>query len=198
MPEDNDVREVSTRRGTIGENSFDELAKGLASGTITRGQALKLTGAAVLGTVLGSLFPRWASTQEECDSDEVLCGGECCDAEDCCGSVCCGATEECCADGLCCGATEECCYGVCCEIRKTCGASGWCECEAQYIPCGSECCDPALETCMEDGTCRNLFCESCWAEGGQCCQYVANGVLVSQDCCGAGQICRSGVCITPS
>ena len=193
MPEDNDVRDVSTRGGTIGENSFDQLAKGLASGTITRGQALKLAGAAVLGTVLGSLFPRWAFTQDECDDDEVLCGGDCCDPEDCCGSTCCDVTEECC-DGVCCGATEECCYGTCCEIRKTCGAGGWCVCSEQYIPCGSDCCDPVLETCV-GGECRNLFCESCWAEGRTCCQSVHNGVLVGQDCCGSGQVCRSGVCL---
>src|SRR3954467_9593592 len=36
------------------EYSFDELAKGLASGTLSRGQALKLAGTAILGSLLGS------------------------------------------------------------------------------------------------------------------------------------------------
>ena len=172
MPEDNEVREVSTRRGTIGESSFDELAKGLASGTITRVQMLKLAGAAVLGTVLGPFFTRWAFADHSgiCSPAEEYCGGD-----------------------LCCGPTEECCYGTCCEIRKTCGADGWCVCEAQYVSCGSECCDPVLETCMEDGTCRNLFCESCRAEGGNCCQAVEGGVLISEACCSAGErVCQRG------
>jgi hypothetical protein len=37
-------------RGTT-ESSFDELASGLASGTLTRGKALRLMGAALLETV---------------------------------------------------------------------------------------------------------------------------------------------------
>jgi hypothetical protein len=37
------------------EHSFDDLAKGMASGTLTRSRALKLTGAAILGSAL-SIF----------------------------------------------------------------------------------------------------------------------------------------------
>ena len=33
----------------VGERSFDELASGLASGTLSRGKALRLMGAALLG-----------------------------------------------------------------------------------------------------------------------------------------------------
>jgi hypothetical protein len=36
------------------ESSFDELARGLASGNITRGKVLKLMGAALLGGTLTS------------------------------------------------------------------------------------------------------------------------------------------------
>lgn len=38
--------------GGVEEYSFDELAKGVASGTISRGRALKLAGSAALGAVL--------------------------------------------------------------------------------------------------------------------------------------------------
>ena len=37
------------------ESSFDELAKGLASGSITRGRALRVAGGALLGAALASL-----------------------------------------------------------------------------------------------------------------------------------------------
>ncbi len=194
MSEDNHVRETFARRGTTGENSLDELAKGLASGTITRVQALKLVGAAVLSAVLGSsFFPKRASAQE-CDSDEVICGSECCDPEEevCCGSECCDP-EDCCGD-TCCGPTEECCYGTCCGIGTVCdAATGLCVCSPELITCGSDCCDPVLETCGEDGQCHNVFCESCQAEGGSCCQVVSGGVLVSEACCGAGEsMCSRG------
>src|SRR5215211_4604175 len=38
-----------------GERSFDELASGLASGNISRGKALRLMGAALVGGVLASI-----------------------------------------------------------------------------------------------------------------------------------------------
>jgi hypothetical protein len=38
-----------------GERSFDELASGLASGTLSRGKALRLMGAALVGGVLASI-----------------------------------------------------------------------------------------------------------------------------------------------
>jgi hypothetical protein len=38
--------------GRLEEYSFDELAKGMASGTISRSRALKMAGAALLGAVL--------------------------------------------------------------------------------------------------------------------------------------------------
>ena len=41
---------ATTARGS----SFDELAKGLASGTISRGRVLKMLGAALVGAMLAS------------------------------------------------------------------------------------------------------------------------------------------------
>jgi hypothetical protein len=190
MPEDNEVRRASTRDGATEEHSFDRLAKELANGTVTRVQALKLAGATILSAMLGPLsFASRAFAQEECDPDEVLCGSECCDPEDCCGTECCGPAGECCDGVVCCGPTEECCYGVCCESGKVCDAtSGVCVCSPERLPCGSECCDPVLEVCGEDGQCHNVFCESCQAEGGQCCQSVdASGVLISEACCYPGE-----------
>jgi hypothetical protein len=48
--------------------TFDELARGVADGTISRARALKLTGAALLGsTGLLSLFPGLAGAQATCE-----------------------------------------------------------------------------------------------------------------------------------
>jgi hypothetical protein len=200
MSQDNYVREVSARRGTTEENSLDDLAKGLASGAITRVQALKLVGVAILSTMLSlSSFPTRASAQEACDPDKVLCGSDCCAPEDCCGATCCGpsedccgttccdAAEQCCGDDLCCGPAEDCCSGTCCEAGKVCSATK-CVCPPERITCGSECCDPVVEICGEDGQCHNPFCESCQAQGySHCCQAMRNGVLINEACCGAGE-----------
>lgn len=167
MPEDSYIREVSIRQGTTGKHSFDELAKGLASGTVTRGQAMKLVGAAILGTTLTSLFTRRASAQSvSCPEDLEPCGNTCCDT------------------------TEECCGGVCCEPDKVC-VDGQCVCEAGSIACGSTCCNAVTDICV-DGQCRNPFCESC---AGHCCQIVDGGVLIDQACCTAGDstCIRAGV-----
>src|SRR5215211_3731485 len=56
------------------ERSFDELARGLASGSISRGRALKLMGAALVGGVLASM-PGIAQAAA-CPPDRpVRCGG---------------------------------------------------------------------------------------------------------------------------
>jgi hypothetical protein len=48
--------------------TFDELARGIAEGNISRGRALKLAGAAILGsTGLLSLFPGLAGAQATCE-----------------------------------------------------------------------------------------------------------------------------------
>ena len=47
------------------DRSFDELASGLASRILSRGKALRLMGAAVVGGVLASV-PRVAAAQEVC------------------------------------------------------------------------------------------------------------------------------------
>ena len=49
--------EPSTREGSTEGHSFDDLARGLATGTISRGQALKLVGSTVLDAALMPLFP---------------------------------------------------------------------------------------------------------------------------------------------
>src|SRR5215218_9172295 len=68
------------------EGFFDELARGLADGSITRGKALRLMGAALVGGTLGSLGIREAS------ADRPGCkriGKNCTRTDQCCGSLVC-------------------------------------------------------------------------------------------------------------
>ena len=65
---------------------FDDLARGLADGSLTRGKALRLMGAAVVGGALGSLGIGEAS------ADPPGCkrsGKTCTRSEQCCGSLVC-------------------------------------------------------------------------------------------------------------
>jgi hypothetical protein len=68
---DTTILEIA-RRGDASEGQlFDELSKGLASGAISRRRALKLAGAAILGsTGLLALFPRVAGAQSIMDETE--------------------------------------------------------------------------------------------------------------------------------
>jgi hypothetical protein len=71
------------------ERSFDELASGLASGTLSRGKALRLLGAALLGGAL-AFTPKVAEAAlHKCDS-----AGECPKGGSCCAGTCCGVPGE--------------------------------------------------------------------------------------------------------
>jgi hypothetical protein len=59
-------------RETI-EGSFDELARGLASGSITRGKALRLMGAALLGGTLASVGIGEAAADSLCKPNAKKC-----------------------------------------------------------------------------------------------------------------------------
>lgn len=57
---------VSTHSGGSSiATSFDELAKGLASGTVSRGKALRMVGGALLGAALASV-PGVALADDDC------------------------------------------------------------------------------------------------------------------------------------
>jgi hypothetical protein len=66
-----------------GASSFDELAVGLSSGTLSRGRALRLMGAALVGGTLASLGIREAAADEckrigkVCKKDAQCCSGNC-------------------------------------------------------------------------------------------------------------------------
>jgi hypothetical protein len=70
------------------EHSFDELTRGMASGSISRGKALRLMGAALVGGTLGSLGMREAAADppgckragKACKKNSQCCSGNCVNA----------------------------------------------------------------------------------------------------------------------
>ena len=103
---------------------FDELASGLASGSISRGKALKLMGAALLGGMLTSLGMGEAGADnlckpegKKCRNDAQCCSGFCDEATGTCAPQCqvdsdCDDNNECtldvCIDGMCVHTEIEC------------------------------------------------------------------------------------------
>ena len=75
-----------------GASSFDELASGLASGTLSRGKALKLMGAALLGGTLASIpgiaMAKPKPADRKCNHDHQCESGQCVDGV-------CGGGEPC-------------------------------------------------------------------------------------------------------
>jgi hypothetical protein len=72
------------------ESFFDDLARGLADGSITRGKALRLMGAAVVGGTLGSL-----GIDGEAGADPIGCkrnGKHCTRNDQCCSLNCSGGS----------------------------------------------------------------------------------------------------------
>jgi hypothetical protein len=119
------------------ERTFDELASALASGTISRRRALKLAGAAMLGSSTGllTLFPhRRAQAQEfiTCPEDEPAisnrrcvinrCGPASCEASAC---FCVTTVEgdKRCIDG---GSIEECPTSDECDSNRDCPGEQLC------------------------------------------------------------------------
>ena len=97
------------------ERSFDELAIGLSSGTLSRGKALRLMGAALVGGALGSLGISEAAADQckrngkVCKKDKQCCSGNC--SSGTCAAACQPFGASCTADSQCCGG--NCSSGTC-------------------------------------------------------------------------------------
>ena len=76
------------REYRVASSSFDELAVGLSSGTLSRGKAIKLMGAALLGGVL-AFTPKVADAFPIHNPHKCNSAGECTTGT-CCAGTCCG------------------------------------------------------------------------------------------------------------
>ena len=75
---DGEVREAPIQEEETTEASFfDDLARGLARGTLSRGRALKLVGASLVSTLLLPLVPSVAAAAPTCPSSGPGCTARC-------------------------------------------------------------------------------------------------------------------------
>jgi|SRR5215208_1883612 hypothetical protein len=99
------------------ERSFDQLAKGLSNGTLSRGKALKLLGAALVGGTLASLgigeaaAARCKRDGRACKKNSQCCSGKC-ENHKC--------APACVSGGGACSTNDDCCSGFGCD------SSGFC------------------------------------------------------------------------
>ena len=110
--EDREFREACAQEEATEESYFDQLAKGLASGTLSRGRALKLLGASVMSTVLVPLVPGMAEASViRCSNPKCSggCGGfsNCSCVETTEGARIC-ALQSCSSSGQRCNSSNQC------------------------------------------------------------------------------------------
>ena len=140
--------EEQKRAATEEVHSFDELAKGLAKGTISRGRALKLVGSAILGGGFLTLVPGVAEARTpKCPSGggtgcfvqcthtsrpctcirttegTKTCVWECCSGRGCSSSSSCRSNEVC-VKTACCGGVSGTCTRLCTSSQPNYCTSG--------------------------------------------------------------------------
>ena len=161
------------------ESSFDELARGLASGTVSRRKALKWMGAALLGGALAS-GPSVAQAApfspgfERCGRDWTTRTTRCCDTSS---QFCSGRGQGKHCRPLACTAADG----------GTCGGSDQCSCQNTTIP-GTSFLTPI---CVNTASIRYTL-------SGACAECSANEVcLFERDACpGPGRFPTHILCAT--
>ena len=127
--------------------SFDDLARGLAEGTMPRRRALRLLGAALVGTVMASM-PAAIAQAAPCRPGQFQCGRRCCPQEASCvrGDCLCPTGRNFCPRGTLQGVDTCCPEGSgCCVITGT---------QGEVI--SSICCPGG--TCQADAATNILTC----------------------------------------
>jgi hypothetical protein len=175
-----------------GGYSFDDLAKGLAHGKLTRRKALRMLGATLLGGVLASVpSVAWAA-KPSCPSGKK------------CGKNCCPDTSFVCTQGKCaCPSGTVLCNNAC--VSNVCDSTtgevfnpATCKCEC---PMGEEIC-PGNNTCVSNacGVGQTFNLTTCECEQavcpGDCSNYPICGPPdpVTGFACHCFQVAMTGVC----
>jgi hypothetical protein len=139
MPaEDHHRGRSSPSNSTLLDHHVDTLARGLASDTISRREAVRLMGAALLGSALASIpGMAWAKPKPgKCNHDKQCPGEQTCVDGQCFG---CPPGYTLCSDGLCYDlTTNNCNCGTC---GNNCSEAGGGKC------CGPSIADPTIGVC---------------------------------------------------
>jgi hypothetical protein len=146
------------------EHSLDELARGLADGTISRGKAIRWMGGALVGAALASV-PGVAWASNRCGSQQTRCNGRCVNLQQ--NERYCGSCSNSCAEG------EECVEGVCSGGVPICTPScptPPCFCMTRADGIGTVCTDCGTQSCSSP---PNNSCAECRA--GTICVSVGQG-----------------------
>jgi len=176
------------------DGRFDDLARGLAEGPVSRRRAVKVMGGAVLATALAALgFSREADAAP-CPSPGIKCHGSCCVGGQVCQGQGAGSSCECpvgqsFCEGVCTtigNDPENCgfCGNVCPE-NTTC-VNGTCQCDAGFIFCGGAC----VSTACAEGETFNFSTCSCVANPPSGCAQAGDLCTSKNECCNPDAKCQ--------
>jgi hypothetical protein len=171
------------------EHSFDELTRGLASGSISRGRALRLMGAALVGGALGSLGGVAAADEEckpltkKCTKNAQCCSGNCSKIGTSRFGTC---AAGCTSNGGTCSTSTDCCSGLVCK-----GPSGQRTCAESCIPPNAIGCDPDQINSCAGGIAGGCSCNPEASGGGYCISDNTITPCTTSCDCPTGQFCRS-------
>jgi hypothetical protein len=205
----------------VGQERFDELAKGLATNRLSRGKALRVLGSALVGGALASVpGMAWAKTKPgKCKTI-----GQCPEGQDCCDGICTpiGTPQNCFGcDNVCDAPGVACCplvpgsnlFFACVSLNDIthCGA-----CNNKCTGAGAACCNQVCRNTNSDpincGGCGKACPRTQICQGGQCvcpegltlCGDVCRNFDTDIDNCGScgnacsgGKTCQEGVCACP-
>jgi hypothetical protein len=155
------------------EHSLDELAIGLANGTISRGKAIRWMGSALVGAALASV-PGVAWANDRCSEGQSRCNDRCVNLK---------TNERHC--GSCrnrCGSKQTCCNGRCVNLQQN---------EHHCGSCSNRCAEG--EECV-DGVCGGgePICNPPCPEGQECMEIVVGEPPACQPICTPS--CPEGTC----
>jgi hypothetical protein len=152
---------------------FDDLARGLADGSLTRGKALKLMGAAVVGGTLGSLgIGGVAVADEECKPT----GKKCRKNAQCCSGICSGGTCQ----------AQTTTTTTSTSTTSTSTSTTSTSTTPMCIPTASS------TTCTADNQCcSGNCCGTSTGSPGRCYQHASTPCTTGAQCCGS---CFNGTC----
>ena len=188
-----------------GASSFDELAIGLSNGTLSRGKALRLMGAALVGGALASIPGiAWAKPKPEgakCKRNKQCASGQCvddvCGGGEPCGG--CRADCDCVVDRV---SGEQACVVSCaacpCQLVTDCNdcfTGAVCFGEGPEFSCARRCtsqCQSACECPTPDNQCQRATCTN-----GVCgVENVPDGTSCNDVNACTIDVCTAGVCVS--
>jgi hypothetical protein len=169
------------------ESSFDELTRGLASGSISRGRALRLMGAALVGGTLASLGVGGVAvadneckpTGKKCRKDKQCCSGKC---E---GGTCASPPPPDCTPGTSCGPGG---VGFC--LANASGAGTICSCGDTSCAASCDQCSASQVCVQAAGVCGEFSPFVCVTPCPTCLPNCASFFVP----CTSNEQCCSNIC----